>query len=225
MQHILSLFLILAILLSFTACTTQNAIQTKPTDTANSTTPTVAAGQGWQSLPTFNNLEDYEKYISDGLDMEGFVTYEMVKSFGRFELFVDYGRKKGLSYLYGMVDENGYDLNLHIKPLSETDRTEVTTEKPPHNDLRTSQNRAEFYSVNNILYEYYDGGLYSISWSTNTHSYTIKSGHTVRPYAYTGDKVTLLSRLLNAETAEAAVAEFNAKVAQARQEAQAEKAD
>jgi len=92
--------------------------------------------------------------------------------------------------------------------------------------MRTTSSNAQLLAVNGVRYTYYEGNLQNISWDTDSHRFIIEQGRTEPLSVYPENKYTsLLQQLLNAGTAEAAVAEFNAKVAQARQEAQAEKAD
>lgn len=217
------LYTILAILLVL--CSAGCEAKTQLIDEGNirtsETTPTAAGTQGWQSRPTFTSLEDYEKYVSSGVESSTFITYDMVKEFGTFASFVDYGAPKCKSYKYGLIDKNGYTLNLHIRSSSEEllIEEELKLFSSTHNtqDMRIyTQNGYQI--INDIYFFYNAGNLVSIVWDDGEIRYKIRSGGTKSLSDYSIQKETPLSRLLNAETAEAAVAEFNAKVAQARAE-------
>jgi len=217
------LYTILAILLVL--CSAGCEAKTQLIDEGNirtsETTPTAAGTQGWQALPTFTSLEDYEKYVSSGVESSTFITYDMIKEFGAFASFVDYGAPKCKSYKYGLIDENGYVLNLHIRSSSEEiieyKEFELLTNTRNTNDMRIYTQKG--YQIIGKAYFIYNGGeLVSIAWKEGDHLFIIRAGKVESLSDYPAEKNTLLTRLLNAETAEAAVAEFNAKVAQARAE-------
>lgn len=220
MKHIIRCFFVLAIILIFTGCTLQHSVGTAPAITGNSTVPSATGVQGWQSLPTFTTLEAYDKYIEDGVDAETFLTYEEVKTLGDFVCFVDTGRPKCHEYLYGLADDNGYHFSLFVYPLTKVQgESSDFGDIPPslaQQDMRTNHSNAESFSINGIHYMYYNENLHSISWNTPTHRFVIEQGRTEPLSAYPANKhTTFLYTLLNSETAEAAVAEFNASIAQA----------
>lgn len=227
MKRIISIALLFLLLPVFAGCAGQNAYQPEPFGSAGTAAPSVAGTQGCQSLPTLLTIEEYNKYIALKADSNTFINYEMVKTLGQFVCFVDKGHEKCQEYLYGLLDKNGYHISLIVYPTTDL-ATEYKSDPPQsaleHDDMRTNQSRGETCTINGIQYNYYAGNLYSIVWHTDTHRFTIEAGRTIPLSAYpNGMNATVLSRLLSAKTAEAAVAEFNASVALARQQAMAEK--
>jgi hypothetical protein len=224
MKRVLCFVLSLLILAAITGCGKADEPQGETLNTVSNTTPESSLIDINQAIPTFRTLEDYGTYISSGVDTKSFITYEMVQDYGTFALFADYGRPKCNTYLYELIDKNGYRLDIDIEPrtpLTEVPETATDVQLHNYNDLRTNPAHLSAIKVNNVYYTYYEGKLYSIAWYTDTHIFTIKAGRTVRPSEYPDGETTLISRLLNGETAEAAVAEFNANIA-AKQHAQAE---
>ena len=166
-------------------------------------------------------VEEYSKHLDHYQSrFPNFISYDMLKDCGSFRLFVNLSRN-GIGYSYSFMDDNQCSYNIKIYHGRSVglnmDNISIVSDI---SDLRTTSAGDGYFYLGDIRYAFYEGKLYQIRWWIGEQEITIEPG-TPLLHEYPIRKKTFLSQLLNAETAEAAVAEFNAKVAQARQEAQA----
>lgn len=172
-----------------------------------------------EHFPTYNTIEGYEKYISAHPQRDDFITYDMLKDYGSFCLFVNSGRSDTCTeYSYDLIDSMGIETTIFIIPASrQLEEYSVITSMENPKDLRSCSSKKGVYTANGISYYYSRGKLRRIAWQFDKQWILVDS--TNNRYAeYPITDETLVGRLLNTETAEAAVVEFNAKVAQARAE-------
>ncbi len=144
---------------------------------------------------------------------DNFVTYEMIKKLGSFvayeeteAVYVSY-----IMFTYVVKDTNDCQLLLDM-------RYQDFKEFPPeefldlnlNGDMRTLETRdSGYYCIGNIVYRYNAGRLSSISWMHNGVQFWLSPSR--RPelcdYPLDGED-TIASRLLNSETAAAALEEL-----------------
>ena len=196
----------------------------------STTSPQIPKQPGTQGISQTSNspglirsFEEYSALIPVLKDtFPDFLCYDAIESCGKFIGFGFTARSDSIpAYQYKLHDKNGLRYSLcvfHEKP-QDLDMGILEDGDNP-NDLRFHKDSIGYYYIGGIEYAYYEGKLYNIKWQLDQRTIMIQAGS---DYIHTSplDGDTFISRLLNKETAEAAVAEFNAKVAQAR----AEKAD
>lgn len=197
------------------------------TDFQSTSTIEHDASQSSQGLLVFHTQADLENNLETQRSIyKHFINYNTIKEYGNFVRFVSStGTSPRVGYSYFIEDENGFCCDFHIVHGTTIglDMGILEADDNPA-DLRFHKNNSGYYYVGNVRYAYYEGKLYNIRWNIDDRTLLIQRyDDALHTYPMGGD--TFMSRLLNAETAEAAVAEFNAKVAQARQDAQLEKAD
>jgi len=148
-----------------------------------------------------------------------FICYDIIESLGGFIGFGHITRNNSIpTYHYQLLDKNGLRYGLYVFHGNPTDLDMGKLEDGDDpSDLRFHKDSSGYYYIGDIEYAYYEGKLYNIKWKCDQRTIVLQAGS---DYIHTSplDGDTFMSRLLNAETAEAAVAEFNAKVAQARAE-------
>ena len=217
MKRIVSSLIVVLCLLGCQQAAT-NAPATSSFETRSTTSKDVT--QGSRTPPSFSTKAEYEEYIGSQKGVnEDFIRYETISICGDFNGFSDSGKystTKG--YTYYLKDRNSFSFGLDIVygTTIGLDMGVLEFDDNPA-DLRFHKNDSGFYYVGDIRYAYYEGKLYNIRWSVGEKTALIQAaGGQLHTYPLGGN--TFMSRLLNAETAEAAVAEFNAKVAQARAE-------
>ena len=176
--------------------------------------------QGRRTPPSFATKTDYEEYVaSQKVFYEDCIHYETISLCGEFNGFSDSGKYSTVKgYTYYLNDSNNFSYGLDIVHGTTIglDMGVLEFDDNPA-DLRFHRNDSGYYYVGNIRYAYYEGKLYNIRWSIGEKTALIQAaGGQLHTYPLGGN--TFMSRLLNAETAEAVAAEFNAKVAQARAE-------
>ena len=220
MKRYISIFIIMLCLLG---CQQAAPVpSTEPTVKASSDSP-IDITQGGPAPPSFETIADYEKYIaSKKTHDKEFIHYETISLCGDFYGFSDSGKYSAVQgYTYYIIDSQNFTFGLSIiyGDSIGLDMGTLETEDNPA-DLRFHGNDNGYYYIGAIRYAYYEGKLYNIRWNVDNKTILIQAaGGQIHTYPIGGD--TFMNRLLNAQTAEAAVDEFNAKVAAAR----AEKAD
>ena len=193
--------------------------------------------------PSIRSFSEYEQFVASyyAEDPE-FIAYETIKELGSFVKFTYYFyidgeyyelnekaeyAKTNKCYRYLLKNSHGKRLRFSVERSSGIKDTNVSAFP---SSVKSTQNLCRLedanglYRSNNIYFYYYNGILTQISWIEGEKLIKIQSFENDMLQTAEGDN-GFLTRLLSLETAEAAVAEFNAKVIQAKQEAQAEKAD
>ena len=186
------------------------------------------------------SLKEYEVYLDSFISLSpDFIHYDQLKTYGEFQDFVDVtdwqdysndadGRIKGncSKYMYTLIDAEGRKITIYICPASEYSNEFLHADTLNEtNALLSVMKEKTYYKYNDIYYAFRDGNLVQVLFPSGNDIIAI-SGSDFEPFKeYPIQKNPQIARLLDTQTAEAAVAEFNAKVAQARQDAQLEKAD
>ena len=229
------------IILALTGCTfsRENAtttIHTTAPYSAADSTDTNSAAQICRPNPMARSLEEYEAYLNrfDALPPE-FIHFNALKEYGSFVNFVDASdwqtyryysddRIDGVCniYSYCLMDPVGFKTFVYITPLAEyndhfNEAKELTTYECLH--INTDENG--YYRHNDVYYEYYNGELAQIILTAGNVAISVKPYEDDAKFSnYPVNTATLISALFNTETATAAVAELNAKIAAARQNAE-----
>jgi len=199
-----------------------------------------SAAQQCIAPPSLHSLDEYEEYLDRFIELPAdFIHYSAIENCGSFLKFIDVTDQANYqhhadgtisgecrAYRYRLVDQSGIAFNLDINTVdlssiridtSETIKGAVNLHKCTQSD--------GYYQLGNILYNYYNSSLEQVILTAGNSTISISLAHDKDFSDYQINADTFLGSLLNTETAEIALAELNAKVAQARQEARAEKAN
>ena len=190
----LSAVLILCVILFITSCNTAHIKPEKPTssnmntesfdsshdDLENGTTDVEATTKATYDessdietemididLPSINleNIDDYNNYIANNKQPEGFVTYEMLSDIGTFRDFVIPVAGYPTYYGYNLIDPHGFVIQIFITHIDDSEKDNViSTEaielerKPESGFLTNSQKEYQKVSYNGIEYRYTSNG-------------------------------------------------------------------
>lgn len=173
--------------------------------------------QACEYLPTFTSLEAYEKYILAGTESEKFVTYDMIRAYGSFVSFVNYGLTKPCTqYVYYLKDANGYEFGFHVSHASElesgTELAGPVVQISDGADLRTSTAEKGSCRVGNVWYNYIYGELKNIQWEIDGRRILLTSGRGDSFADYPSGRTTLIGEMLNVATSNDAAQRVNQMV-------------
>lgn len=200
----------------------ESGVATIQPETSPSVMQTIPQDVGQNSAAIASHLyaEEYNQNISVlKATYKNFITYDTIKICGAFDDFSHSSKyDTGLAYRYYFEDENSFHYSFSVVH-GETIGLDMEDLHIHENqaDLRFNGNHSGYYYVGNVRYAYYEGKLYNIRWTIDDRTILIQAGKDYL-HNYPLGVETFMSRLLNAETAEATVAEFNAKIAAARQD-------
>lgn len=157
--------------------------------------------------PTFENYEDYVRYLETITLPDHFVSYEDLSEFGEFDGFVSLDPNNCKASLYSFIDESGAEFAIYVycppRKGFGIEYLEISDEQINASDMRTpviiDSEGPYQYTYQGITYTYWkkSGKLGSISWQCGDINYILSDMH-MYP---TTDKNTLVNRLLNLETA------------------------
>ena len=235
MKKIISVLILPVLLVSLSSC----AHNAENDHTLQSEAPRQSSSaHAMVAHPTVRDLAEYEKLITTTYTAPpNFISYNAIRELGNFDGFTyfptyngEYYRitekaepeKTDHRYYYVLETDNGDRLLFDVldsKALdSITARSLPDSAKSPQSMLRPKDAEG-LYQRGNIYYYYYYGTLSSIWWQ--------EGGNLIRIMAWENsfeklicNEHPLILKLTTAETAEAAVAEFNAKIAATRQNAE-----
>lgn len=196
-------FIVLTAILLLTTCKTANAM----------------------SLPNLSatTLEEYEQLLKEKVPKEyktQFVTYDMVKSIGSFDVFAfttawitgDYS-----DYGYRVYDDTGFEylFRIYTKPTDQLSRMDEWYSELSADDIGKDLRICDaselvYLSVGSVQYFYRSNQLEMILWEGKFHVFELYVLDDVTKYDLGEDN--FLSKLLNADTAEQAVAELNERI-------------
>lgn len=165
-------------------------------------------------------FKSYRSYILDCVDLE---------SIGTFEYF-DYSRSKQYRYDFSLSDEKTYSLTVSnfygdFNYSSDWKNQVPVVEEHPDSEMRTCQNSLTgyYYLTDDLRYYYLEGLLYRVEWIRDSVEFSIWRYEDADPWdiqkpnvdisELPNDEDSLVSRLLNKETAVEAKAEFDAMLA------------
>lgn len=228
MKKLLYMFLFVLFLMSISACRDSEKSTESPTTDFDNLSDTEIqeqelAVQTCYSDKTFESLEEYEKEFPEFQEKWGhryehltdFVTYDKIKEYGNFDFLAIATVNGQKYYYYVLVDDNGFEFLLTITPPEEyqdLSKLPVITNVENNKDLRCSTEGLGVFSVENLKYFYKEGKLSKIYWTSQSKAFQLAGKFDVLLESYSGEKPSLINSLLNAETAPAAIAEFNRKV-------------
>ena len=174
-------------------------------------------------LPFFDRYDEYCEFIASQEMPDGFVRYECIQGIGSFAGFYVHDDSV-FSYSYELYDESFYEIILSVTHMDEGAGVEQGDKN--HDERLTVQELGLSGEVprtissdaavtelehNGIVYTYNDGKLYSVKWQTESTLFTLSGTMNVCLCDYSaGEKATFLNRLLNLETAKAAIADMGA---------------
>jgi hypothetical protein len=168
--------------------------------------------------------KNYSEYLSfidkksnDGILPNNFISYEMIKDIGDFEMFETWYFP--YYYTYRVIDGNGMEIFIYVDPLSNEISTENIILSNNSDNLRnvtpSNNEKRSVFTINNVSYRYYASGkLYKIGWVVGGKQIELgiaKDYKRLSDYPLDGE-TTFVSQLLSTQTAAAAVQSFNQKV-------------
>lgn len=216
MKRIFIAIIVVIVIIAFAACMTT---EKKPPESleldvsspvnASDDMETEALAGNEIRLLSICSWDEYEKFEASLSDNTEFIRFEQLCKMGEFEnlIFLSdaYNMSDYSSYMYHIVDGNGFCISLYIDPWEED---QVNTKKmlsmPDGTDFR-KRNTSESGSITygNMQYTYIKGELLSISWVQDGQEYTLTADSMLDEYPLDGG--TLLNKLLSSKTAETAL--------------------
>ena len=161
-------------------------------------------------LPTFEDYDEYVRYLETLTLPDYFVSYEDLSEFGEFNGFVRLSPDAYSHLLYSFVDETGTEFCIYVycppqkNPIG-TEIFEIEDEQINASDMRNAtivDSTARKYTYQGIEYVYsIHGKISSIRWQCGDIKYVLAGFKPVGSGYPSTDKNTLVNRLLNLETA------------------------
>lgn len=161
-------------------------------------------------LPTFEDYDEYVRYLETLTLPDYFVSYEDLSEFGEFNGFVRLSPDAYSHLLYSFVDETGTEFCIYVycppqkNPIG-TEIFEIEDEQINASDMRNAtivDSKARKYTYQGIEYVYsIHGEISSIRWQCGDIKYVLAGFKPVGSGYPSTDKNTLVNRLLNLETA------------------------
>lgn len=213
MKKFMKLFFVLLIVTGlFTACN-----RGEESETSAATEEKEQMYFGSRPMLTIESMEEYNKFLETMPDVDGFVTYDMIKEIGTFKHFVclsdsrfnDYSH-----YTYGITDDTGSEFILYVKHTNDTSLnvTEAIGVLDAQDMRLADEERHGIYQHQGFIYKYYSGKLNSIIWYAKGREFVLAGvGANLADYPATSEN-TFISKLLKQETAVAAVESIKSKV-------------
>ncbi len=166
--------------------------------------------------------DEYLKFIEEN-SLEGvIVPYEDIKAIGEFRglLFYHPAEEKDFSkYMYSLVDSSGTRLSLTIEDLKTAKRlteTVIGKKSVTTDNMRTIapiEGIAIYTTEDGVEYTYRKTDLYTIAWHSDRLRYKLWPADPREISTYPLNTDTFVSRLLNTETAAAAITQLKDSLA------------
>lgn len=173
------------------------------------------------SLRVYFSYEGYKAYpwVKAKNDVS-FVGYELFEELGEFascrmDLFNHEYQQRGYTnrYVYTLIDPAGfkYSISAFLNP-GDLDHSVSSVEKND-NDMRKidSNDKENCVAIGDIRYHYECGELNRIHWKTKSYKLVIAFTHD-EPNKIDINDDTFISKMINSDTAEQAVAELNERI-------------
>ena len=157
-------------------------------------------------LLTLESMDMYTEFLNSNEMPDDFVLYDEISDVGDFEILIflcnayshDYS-----SYLYGLVDSEGFEISLYVE--HNTDEFSLETDSiiqvnKTNMSLLTDTSDGD-YIHDNIKYTYVSGELFSISWKTQNITYILCKGGYPMFSDYPPTTSTFVGKMLNLDTA------------------------
>ena len=235
MKRTICVLLLLTLLISLSGCTNEpvsnNTQQSEAPRQSSSAHAMVAHPKVW-------DITEYEKLITTTYTAPpNFISYNAIRELGNFVNFTYYPTLNGEYYLfsektepkktdrryyYVLETDNGDRLKfdvLDIKALDSITACPLPVDAASPQKLLKIENTEGVYKRGNIYYYYSHGTLSDIWWQESSNLIKISAWENSFEKLIHNEHPLIL-KLTTAETAEAAVAELNAKIAAARQNAE-----
>ena len=145
------------------------------------------------------NITDYDEYCQFVASIklpESFIHYSQIKSIGEFSGFVtspihlDEG-------IYFLTDANGVEFMLYYDPIEDSQSNLQQLSTTSSVDMRTySQSTKGVVSIDAVNYQYLNGELLSIKWSTASSLLTLYTD-SFKDYPLDSKYSTFVSKMLN----------------------------
>lgn len=231
MKKLIGFLLLLTIHTALYGCSTLPA--NAETTQTQAPTQSKSSAVALVSHPSIGSISEYQQFIATNYaDFLDFITYDMIKELGSFVKFTYYfyidGEYYELTeeaeyvktekrYKYLLENSNGQRLLFKVERANEIDKSNIPllpeAIKSVPNICRI-EDAEGVYRYNSLYYYYHNGLLTQTAWINGEYIIKIQSCQNDMSQTIDGDN-SIISRLINLETAEAAVAEFNASIAQA----------
>ena len=190
--------------------TQENSITAEATNNQEvSSDETIKISISPMSIPaeSFYDYDEYLSWLPTGKVTDRFVSYEMVSQFGAFHgvVFLNSYVNDYSIYMYSFFDSDGNDsVALYVDEKGEHGKPTLDETILQHTGNMVELSQPVKGSVHNegIVYRYSGAGkLYSIYWEHNGMSFVLALDH---PEYYENED-SLIAKLLNSNTAEAAM--------------------
>lgn len=165
--------------------------------------PVVLPEKGESPLLTLESINEYTKYLTLSKMPIDFVTYDQIELIGDFKSLVflsDAYSNDYSSYMYTLIDSEGFEITLYVNNSAEILSTVTTVTEVDTKNMRSLSNtHSGTYVSGNINYQYVSGKLISISWVNQNINYTLCG--TSMLYEYPPAASTFVGKMLNTDTA------------------------
>lgn len=168
-----------------------------------------------ENYPVYD--ESYEKsWNGNGGLPDNFVTYDKISHIGEFDGFIYLSNVisgDNSTYMYTLIDENGYNVNITFKLNDDTSATENILSAENIDDFRhVSSDVTSSVFVDGVKYTYVKGNLLYIENVYRDMTIIIWGDSVLSDYPINGEE-TFISRLLDPSKASAAISELGSFVA------------
>ena len=161
--------------------------------------------EGERPLLTLESEDAYTKFL-DSVEMPAdFVPCDKIDVIGAFNGLVflsDAYANDYSSYMYTLVDSEGFEITLYVDHRDEVLSTVSSVSKVNKTNMRLlSDTSRGVYVYNGIEYKYVSGELLSVSWKTQNITYRLCASGTPMLSDYPLTTSTFVGKMLNVETA------------------------
>lgn len=166
---------------------------------------TVKPNEGERPILTFESENEYKKFLNLAELPADFVSYDEIVAIGAFKGVVflsDAYANDYSSYMYSLVDFEGFEITLYVDHSEEALSTANSVSKVNKANMRLlSDTSSGVYVSGNIKYQYVSGELLSISWENQNINYTLCASGAPMLSDYPPAESTFVGKLFDTDTA------------------------
>lgn len=183
-----------------------------PVSTSNTPVPTPDVNGedigGDEPVCYIDSLDEYRQHLKTEKLPSDFVDYDCLSKLGKFVRHGYYPSYDELDYWYN-IDTGDQVIWFWVHPISRRPlRTPTTTLPPTVKDLTSIKEVCDI-QIGSAVYSYVKGGLLSIELTDGVHIYVIHEDN----FQFVSTDRSFVGRLLNRDTAEAAIEELKKDIA------------
>jgi len=203
----ISLFILTSLCLSLVLCSNTASGSVS----SNNNTASFSAKD--KNVFTVDSYYEYLKFINSTELPDDFIYYNDICILGEFVDFIcmsDIKNGDFSHYLYSVKDKSGVEITLYIKDADSYEEIEIEqiSSVDPHNLRTVEATSPVMYECEGIKYTYVEGKLNSVKWQSDKWVYTVYINDPCLG-EYPDDSSTIIGKLMNQQTALAAIETIN----------------